>query len=90
MLRVTKWVKFISSFTRAMMQAHMHTPGMADISSAAFVFDEDLACPLEIEDLSDTEGTCIYFTTVENDRVSICRAVVETGKCLSCFRRYFR
>ena len=33
-----------------------HIAWMADIPSAAFVFDEDLACQLEIEDLSDTEG----------------------------------
>ena len=39
-----------------MMQAQLHTAGMADIPSSAFVFDEDLACQLETEDLSDTEG----------------------------------
>ena len=47
---------YISSFTHAMTQTQLHTAGMADISSAVFVFDEDLACQLEIEDLSDTEG----------------------------------
>ena len=31
-----------------------------------------------------------YFTAIENDRVSIRRAVVESGECSSCFRRYFR
>ena len=30
--------------------------GMAHISSAAFVFNEDLACKLEITDSLDTEG----------------------------------
>ena len=44
-----------SGFTRAMTQAQLHTAGMADIPSAAFVFDEYLACQLEIEDLSDTK-----------------------------------
>ena len=39
-----------------MTQAQLHTAGLADILSAAFVFDENLACQLEIEDLSDTEG----------------------------------
>ena len=39
-----------------MTQAQLHTTGMADITSAAFVFDEHLAYQLEIEDLSDTEG----------------------------------
>ena len=34
----------------------IHTTGMADIPSAAFVFDEDLVCQLEIEDPLDTEG----------------------------------
>ena len=38
-----------------MMQAQLHTGGMADILAAAFVFDEDLACQLEIEDLLDTK-----------------------------------
>ena len=28
--------------------------GMADVLSAAFVFDKDLVCKLEIEDFSDT------------------------------------
>ena len=46
--------------------------GMADIQSAAFVFDEDLVCKLEIEDFSDTER---YFTAIENDRISIRGAV---------------
>ena len=55
MLSVTVF-KFISGFTRGMMQAQLHTAGMADIPSAAFVFDENLACQLEIESLSDTEG----------------------------------
>ena len=26
-----------------------------------------------------------YFTAIENDKVSIGQAVVETGKCLNCF-----
>ena len=39
-----------------MMQAQLHTTGLADILSVVFVFDEDLACQLEIEDLSDTES----------------------------------
>ena len=60
-----------------MTQTQLHTAGMADILSAAFVFDEDLACQLEIEDLSDTE---LYFTAIENDRVGIRRAVVESGE----------
>ena len=55
MLSVTVF-KFISGFTRGMMQAQLSTAGMADIPSAAFVFDENLACQLEIESLSDTEG----------------------------------
>ena len=29
---------------------------MADIPAAGFVFDEDLACQLEIENFSDTDG----------------------------------
>ena len=53
MLSVSKYsFKFIFGFTRAMAQYRWN----ADIPSAAFVFDEDLACQLEIEDLSDTEG----------------------------------
>ena len=42
-----------------MTQVQLHNSratGMADILSAAFVFDKDLACQLEIEDLLDTEG----------------------------------
>ena len=42
-----------------MTQAQLHNfraAGVADIPSAAFVLDEDLACELEIEDFSDTEG----------------------------------
>ena len=35
---------------------------MADIPSAAFVFDEDLACELETEDFLYTEG---IFTAIE-------------------------
>ena len=31
-----------------------------------------------------------YFTAIENDRVSIRRAAVESGECSSCFRQYFR
>ena len=41
-----------------MTQAQLHNfcaAGMADMPSAAFMFDEDLVCQLEIEDLSDTE-----------------------------------
>ena len=53
MLSVSKYsFKFIFGFTRAMAQYRWN----ADIPSVAFVFDEDLACQLEIEDLSDTEG----------------------------------
>ena len=36
-----------------MMQVQLHTAGLADIS--VHLFDEDLVCQLEIEDLSDTE-----------------------------------
>ena len=58
MLSVTKYsfqVCFRYS-ARAMTQAQLHNSratGMADIPSAAFVLDEDLACELEI---SNTEG----------------------------------
>ena len=54
---------------------------MADIPSAAFVFDEDLiACEL---DFSNTE--CI-----ENDRADVRRTVVESGEYLSCSRQSLR
>ena len=42
-----------------MMQVQLHNfraTGMADILSAVFVFDEDLACELEIKDFLDTEA----------------------------------
>ena len=68
-----------------MMQAQLHNScatAMADILSAAFVFNKDLACKLEIKKYRK------YFTAIENDKVSIHRAVVESGKCLSCFQRY--
>ena len=42
-----------------MTQAQLQTAGMADIPSRSFVFDEDLACQLEIEDLSNTEGVLL-------------------------------
>ena len=41
------------------MQAQLHNSsaaGVADIPSAAFIFDKDLACELKVEDFSDTEG----------------------------------
>ena len=44
---------------RAMMQAQLHNSraaGMADIPSAAFIFDNNLACEPEIEDFSNAEG----------------------------------
>ena len=37
-----------------MTQVQLHTAGIADIPSAAFIFDEGLACQLEIKDLFDT------------------------------------
>ena len=56
-LSVTKYsFQIYFRFQRAMTQAQLHTAGMADILSAAFVFDEDLVCQLEIEDLSNTKG----------------------------------
>ena len=56
-----------------MMQAQLHNScvtAIANILSAAFVFNKDLACKLEIKDFLNTESA------VGNDRVSICRAVV--------------
>ena len=37
---------------------------MADIPSAAFVFTEDLACQLEIEDFSDTESILLPYRMI--------------------------
>ena len=34
--------------------------GMAAIPSAAFVFDKDLVCELEIKDFLDTEGILLH------------------------------
>ena len=42
-----------------MTQAQLHSAGMGDILAAVFVFDEDLVCQLEFEDLSDTEGVLL-------------------------------
>ena len=56
MLSVTKYS------ARAMLQAHLHNScaaGMTDIPSAAFVFDNDLACGPEIEDFSNAEGVLL-------------------------------
>ena len=58
MLSVTKDIYFQYSAC-AMTQAQLRNSrvtGMADILSAVLVFDEDLACELEIEDFLDTEG----------------------------------
>ena len=46
---------------------------MPEIPSATFIFDEDLACELEIEDFSDTEGA------MENDRGGMRWAIIESG-----------
>ena len=42
-----------------MTQAQLHTAGMGDIPAAVFVFDKDLVCQPEIEDLLDTEGVLL-------------------------------
>ena len=38
--------------------------GMADVPSAAFVFDEDLVCKLEIEDFLDTYGILLLWRMI--------------------------
>ena len=69
---------------RAMTQVKLHNShaaGMADIPSAVFIFNEDLACQLEIKDFSYTE----VFIAIENDRVSISQAVVYASTCSMCY-----
>ena len=61
MLGVTKHSFQIYS-ALAMTQAQWHNfyaAGMADVPSAAFMFNKDSVCELEIEDLSDTEGVLL-------------------------------
>ena len=65
MLSVTK-NSFHTHFqysARAMTQPQIRDScanGMAGIPSAAFVFDKDLVCELEIKDFSDTEGILLH------------------------------
>ena len=61
MLSVTKnsFHIYFQYSAQAMTQAQIRdscAARMADIHSAVFVFDEDLACELEIKDFLDTEG----------------------------------
>ena len=52
MLSVTKLQNFISGIQH--MQLHsFHATFLAEILSAAFIFNEDLACELEIQDFSE-------------------------------------